>query len=246
MKKRKGLKVFVILLICLAAATAIFSGVCVVLANQDHIQDKYTLTDKNDGFLWTVLKSALTGSEFDASEAEVNTYLNKTFCTEGQLLKNVRVYFHQEKPCEIYARINYHGHDRALSAFAEISFDKEQGVAGVKIHDVKIGELPVIQLAVDNILSDFAGKHALTEYRDGILYVRTHYEYSFGDFNFQLQLEELAPEQGSIRCKTNSMSAELLKGVVAYLRSDSGQELFKKLFGETANRLKDFAVDLFF
>ncbi len=249
MAKKKGAswgKVLLIAVGSLILAGAVFVTVCIVLAQQDNIKDKYTLTQTDDTFRWSALKAALKGSAFNATETQINTYLYQTFCGEDKVLKHVRVYFHQEKSCEIYAKLHYPKGDFALSARAETTFNSTEGIVGVRFHDVKLGELPIPSFIVSAILSDFAKKYDLTTFSDEVLYVRTRYEYDFGDFAFHLRLEEFSPQEGTLLCRTNSLSRELLMALKDYLLSDSGQELFTRLFGKTTNYLKNFVLRTFF
>lgn len=239
---------WVILLAVLGVVLAIgatYVTVCTILARQDHIKDKYTLTETDDSFLWSALKASLTGAVFDATEAQINTYLYSTFCGEDKPLKNVRVYFHAQEPCEIYARIHYRNYDFALSAQAETTFDSQEGIVGVRFQHIKLGEWSVPIGRVRSILRDFADKYDLFTFEEDVLYVRTRYVYDFGDFGFQLRLEEFSPQEGYLRCRTNSLSRELLTALKDYLLSDNGQELFTRLFGKRTNALKNFVLEYF-
>ena len=139
MKKKKRIICGIIIsfaVILTAALTA--GGICLNLVHQDHIQDQYTLKERDDSFLWDALKSSLLGSVYEASEAEVNTYLNDTFCGKDKFLRNVMVYFYKDAPCEIYAKIHYRDQDYALFSMADLTFDAEEGIVGVTFHDVKL------------------------------------------------------------------------------------------------------------
>lgn len=244
--RRRWLIVLSVALGAVLLAVGIYFAVYTTLIRQDNIRDKYTLTERDDSFLWSALKASLKGDTFDATEAQINTYLDTAFCGEDKFLKNVRVYFHAQEPCEIYARIHYNGQDLALSAWADMTFDSTEGVVGIQCRQVKLGEWPVPSWRVENILRDTADKYELMTFEEGILYVRTRYEYHFGDVSFHLRLEEFSPQEGFLRCRTNSLSRELLSALKDYLLSDDGQELFTRLFGERTNRLKNFVLRYFF
>lgn len=239
MKKKKRIICGIIIsfaVILTAALTA--GGICLNLVHQDHIQDQYTLKERDDSFLWDALKSSLLGSVYEASEAEVNTYLNDTFCGKDKFLRNVMVYFYKDAPCEIYAKIHYRDQDYALFSMADLTFDAEEGIVGVTFHDVKLGELPIPQNTVRSILSSFAQSHELVEFRDGLLYVTSRYEYRIKSVSFHLYLTEFSPQNGSIRCRTNSVSREILIAVKDYLLSADGREMLKRLFGSVTDGLK--------
>ena len=226
----------------LAVGGAIYVAVCTALVRQDNIREKYTLTETDDSFLWSALKASLTGAAFDATEAQVNTYLYRTFCGADKPMENVRVYFHQQEPCEIYAKIHYHNQAYALSALVETTFDSSESVVGVSVKEVKLGEWPVPSWRVSGILQDFADHYEQMHYTDGVLFVSCRYTYDFKDFGFRLQLEEFTPQEGYLRCRTNSLSKELLNALKDYLLSDNGQDLFTRLFGERTNALKNLVL----
>ncbi len=138
--RRRWLIVLSVALGAVLLAVGIYFAVYTTLIRQDNIRDKYTLTERDDSFLWSALKASLKGDTFDATEAQINTYLDTAFCGEDKFLKNVRVYFHAQEPCEIYARIHYNGQDLALSAWADMTFDSTEGVVGIQCRQVKLGE----------------------------------------------------------------------------------------------------------
>lgn len=247
-KKKLALKITVIAVLCIIAAVTAFGGVCLHLMTQDNISDKYTLTaEERDGsFLGTLLKGAMRGSETELTEAQVNTYLNDAFCGQDRMLRNVKVYFHKDAPVGIYAKIYYLNRELAFSANAIIELEPEKGRAALRISDVKLGELKVHSPVIDSVLSSFAGSTNLAEYTDGILYIKTEYSYNGKNFNINLHLEKFEPADGTVKCKTNSLTWELIGALKDYLRSDDGQSFVRQYFGEKVNNIKNLLLDLFF
>ena len=96
MKKKNILRIALIIAAVILTASVGFAGVCAALAFTDNYKDKYTLYETDDSFLDIVLKNAITGREFILTEAQINTYLNKTVCmnTENgeRKIKNLRLY----------------------------------------------------------------------------------------------------------------------------------------------------------
>lgn len=243
MKKKKILRITLIIAAVILTASVGFAGVCAALAFTDNYKDKYTLYETDDSFLDIVLKNAITGREFILTEAQINTYLNKTVCmnTENgeRKIKNLRLYFHSESDTELYARINFMGHDCGLYSRISVILDPITGIAAVRFYDTKLGELSVPDKVRDNILSDAAEENKLMTFQDGVLYVKTMYVYEFKNFSLKLNLEKFEPTDSGVRCRTNSLTLEALKAVKDYFLSDDGQALCKKLFGYNLYDLRD-------
>ncbi|MBQ9461923.1 MAG: hypothetical protein IJU51_08450 [Clostridia bacterium] len=242
-------KVFRITLICTAVVltvVVIFGGVCLALMSQDNISTMYTMTEEDDSFLGTLLRGAMVGKEFELTETQVNTYLNKTFCAEDKPLKKIRVYFHKNEPVEIYARVFRFGAERAMYAKAQIDLLPEEGRTAVRITDVKLGELHVHSHVVDNMLRDFAKSTPLAEFENGVLYIKTEYSYEGRNFSLMLRLEKLEPADRVVLCKTNSLTSEVISAIRDYLLSDDGQDFFKHIFGDKINDIKNFILRFLF
>ena len=245
-RKKLALRITLICTAVLVSVVLIFGGVCLTLMSQDNISAMYTMTEEDDSFLGMLLKGAITGKEFDLTETQVNTYLNKTFCAEDKPMKKIRVYFHKNEPVEIYAKVYQFGADRAMYAKAELEILPEMGKTAVRISDVKLGELHVHGHVVDNMLRNFAKSTPLAEFSNGVLYIKTEYSYEGKNFSLSLRLEKLEPSDRTITCKTNSFSNEVIYAIKDYLVSDDGQEFFKSIFGEKINNIKNFILGLFF
>lgn len=252
-KKSEKKKRFLALKIIIAAVgflvllAVTFFTVCYSLAIQDNIEDKYTMTETDDSFMMTVLGNAIVGREFNVSEVELNTYINKKFCGEDQLLRKVRLYFHKDKPIEIYGRIHNWNRDFAVSACAETSLDSENGVVAVKISDAKLGELRIHDIVLHTILKDLADKNDYVTFSGDTLYVQSDYSYEFDDLKFSLKLEKFEPKDGIIRCKTNSVSQDAVKSLREYWLSGKAKgklkDLFNKIFEEFLDDIKEKASE---
>ena len=230
-KKKSAAKRIIISVIALALISVlIFISICLTLAMRDNIRDKYTLTVKDDGFLYSVLGGAVLGREFDASETEINTYINDKFCSEQKLVRNLMVYFHKDDSVQIYGRLHFLEHDLAFSADGSITFDGAGGVAVLSLSNVMLGELRLHDLVINSILSGFADKTKNVDFRDGKLYIKTSYEYQLGDYSLTLRLEQLRTDEGKAVCKTNSLTLEVLEIVRKFIFSEQGREFFKRIF----------------
>ncbi len=79
---------FILLTLCIIAA-----AVCIFLAFQNDNEDKYTSYQKDDTLLYTALKSAVFGQEFQLSEDQINTYINDQLIPQNENMKNCVVFF---------------------------------------------------------------------------------------------------------------------------------------------------------
>ncbi len=241
-KKHRIIRIILYSIIGVVAVSAVAITVCISLALQDNIGDKYTMTESDDGFLTTVLKGAFFGTETDVPELQINTYLNEKLCGDNKALKNIRVRFHKDAPCEIYARFVYKDIWFAIQAKAETKVNERDGMTSVRLSDVKLGELPIGQFVLNYVLNEVASKSDLLEYENEVLYIKSCLEYDFSSLTFTLQLEQLDPFDGGVKCRSNSMSAELFSALKKYILSDKGKELYHKIIGETAGNIADIVL----
>ena len=226
---------FVLVLLIVAAA-----AVCAALAMTDNNKDKYTLSQTDDTFLMSALRGSVWGSDFDVSETQINTYLRDTLCDEEKgVLKNIRLYFHDDEDTEIYARIHYMDHDFSAYAKAEIQLDPGSGTAAVRLYSAKLGELPVPDFILQMIIEHVAKDNKYVRYSDGLLKVKTEYFYDFDTFTITLRLEKFQPHDGQLTCRTNSLSYELVVALKDYCLSEEGQHMMKDIFGSDLNDLKE-------
>ena len=233
MKKKRSAaqKIIISVTALILISVLIFGSICITLAMRDNIRDKYTLTEKDDGFLYTVLGGAVLGRQFETSEAEINTYINDKFCGESKLLRNLMVYFRKDEPVQIYGRLHFLEHDLAFQAEGDFSLDSTEGIIVISLKNVMLGELKLHDLVINSILSGFADKTKNVDFRDGKLYLKTRYEYQLGDYSLTLRLEQLSAGDGKAICKTNSLTLEVLGIVKDFLFSEQGKEFFKRIFG---------------
>lgn len=234
-------KLILLLVLIIVILAVIFSAICVVFALQDNNRDKYTLDETDDSFLDIVLKSAVTGSEFKVTEAQINTYLDNKFCSGNEssnVLKNIRLYFHKNDDTELYARIRYKDHYFSVYAKTKIELDPKTGIAAVNIYNAKLGELPVPNFILNKVISHFSENQKYVSFDNNTLYIQTLYKYEFDTFTIALNLEKFDIEDGEVSCKTNSLTWEALKALKDYLLSDKGQEMCKRIFGYNLRDLK--------
>ena len=216
------------------------AAVCTVLAVTDNNKDKYTLSETDDTFLMSALKGAVWGEDFDVSETQINTYLNDKLCDEENgVLKNVRLYFHDDDDTEIYARIHYMNSDFSAYAKAQIQLDRNSGTAVVRLYSARLGELPIPDFVLQMVTEHIAKDNKYVRYSNGVLNVKTEYFYDFDTFTITLRLEKFQPRDGHLICKTNSLSYELVAALKDYCLSEEGQHMLKEIFGSALSDLKE-------
>ncbi len=246
-KRFLALKIIIAAVVFLVLLASTFFAVCFSMAIQDNISDKYTMTETDDSFMNVALRHAIIGTEFNVSDVQLNTYINKKFCGEDKFLRKIRVFFYKDKPIEIYGQIHNWNRDFAISARAETSLDSENGVVEVELSDVKLGELPIHDIVLHTILRDFADKNDYVTFSGGKLYVQSDYAYEFDDLKINLKLEKFEPKDGKIHCKTNSLSKEVVNTLKEYVKSGKAGEklkdMFNDLFGELVDKIKDKVKD---
>lgn len=243
-KKKKGRIIGAVLVVVLIAAVIVLCR-CLSLAFTDNIKDKYTLTEKADTFLETVLKGAVSGDDFELSEEELNSYINDKYCTpyskDRSGLDHIRFYFHDNEPSEMYAHIYTRGYRFAVHSKVTFSINSATNIVTAKLFDAYIGELNIS----DNILSYILSK--VFDDKDNIylngttIGIAAKYAYEIKSMNIELCLTGFNPEEGVIICRTNNLTGEALKAVGEYITSDEGKEALSNLY----NKVKDKVISIF-
>lgn len=234
----------IILLCFIIPLIAAITGLCIctVLAFSDNISDKYTIAQQDGSYHNTVLKGAVTGKSFDLSQTEVNTWLNKKYCVpKDDGLYNLMVYFHKDRPSEVYARVRVNGHFLALSAELTLSADGN-GTVTAGLQSARAGELPIPDPVLSRILSKVFVNNSKISTEDTRLHIDAGYTYELKHSTVSIHITELEPGEGIVHCRTNSLTAEALHALIDYLASDEGQEKIFLIY----NGIKDKLGSLFY
>ena len=124
-------KIIGIVLLLAIVGSIIFLLYCVSLAFQDNYSDKYALGERDDTLVESTFKAALFGSEFELSDAQINTAFNEAYCSEKTEnengLEKIHIYFHPNSNTEIYAKLRFSGYDFGFYSKAEIFADDKIG-----------------------------------------------------------------------------------------------------------------------
>ncbi len=240
-KKSILFKVSAVLLIIAAISASIIYAICMNLASQDNISEKYTLKEKNDGFLLNILKGAAFGKEFEVSESELNTYINEKYCTEfspkNSGIENIMLYFHKDLLSEIYSKIYYKGKEYAVRAEVAFDINSETSIVRVTFYNAYIGELKISERKLSDILSHIFEKSEIVSVDNTTLYVKAKYTYELPKISLDIYLIKFEASDGAICCRTNSLTGEALMAAGEYIMSPEGQAAVSGIYNNIKEKI---------
>lgn len=244
--KRKTGIIIITIFILILVAVIIFICRCIALAFTDNIKDKYTLNEKSENtFLKTLLVGAAFGKEFEISEAELNTYINKKYCTDydsnNSGVDHIMVYLHEGEPAEIYAHIYIKGFRFAVRSKLSFSLDTETSTLSVGLYDAYVGELGIPDKVLSYILSRLSENKEHIIVSGTTINVEAKYTYKIKDYDIDLYIRNFVPSDGKVMCRTNSLTGQALKVAGEYISSDEGKEALSSIY----NKIKDKVVSWF-
>ncbi len=245
-KKKSGpARVMLSIIALLLAAGIVCSAVIVYLATQDNIEDKYTLTQRDEGIAMEILKGGALGKEFELSQDMINTFANDKLCRNPEVsstcLEKIMVYFNEDAPVEIYAHVYYKGNPLAVRCKAIYDIDESTSEVSAKIYDAYVGELKlpdnILDLLLQKVFENNEHIHCINSAGHNISF---HAEYTFDIRNtagITVSLLSAESKDGAVVCRTNNITGEALKAAVEYITSKEGSEAVKKLFGKITDKL---------
>lgn len=246
MAKKKTIPIMLVVFVLILIAAVIFICRCISLAFTDNIRDKYITDESHDNtFLKTLLVSASFGKEFEISETQINTYVNKKYCSTPEKSNSgadhIGIYFRKNAPTEIYAHIFIGQLQFAVRSKLKFSFNSETNTLSARLFDAYVGELGI----PDNILSFLLPK--IFKNKDNLVVngttfiISAKYTYKIKDYDIDLYIREFIPDDGKVQCKTNSLTGQALKVAVEYIKSDEGKKALSGIY----NGIKDKVVSWF-
>ena len=239
----KKLRIIIGITVSLIMLLGITAAVLYSLITTDNYSEKYTLKETDDTFTETILRGAVFGDELDLTDTQVNTYINKKYCKirNNTGVKNIMVYFHKDKPTEIYARIMYNSIEMSARAEAEISIDRNTSIVSVRLKNAYLGELMLPDFLLSHLLDRIYGDSDFITVKDTTLSVTACYTFEIKNIDIHVYLKEFSPIDGAIHCRSNSLTGEALRAAAEYLISDEGRQKISDIY----NGLKDKAKSLF-
>lgn len=217
------------LILTILILSLIAAGICIFLAVQNDNEDKYTSYQKDDTLLYTALKSAVFGQEFQLSENQINTYINDLLIPQNKNMKNCVVFFN-DGIAEIYAKVTYMNNDFGLYAKADISLDTASNSFAVRLDDAKLGRLPIPDNILKTILEQNIPSDETISVKDGIIYITSSYNFNINDFILNLTFEKFDIGDHTVTCRTNSLAKNALDVLKQALMTPEGREKLKNLF----------------
>ena len=204
-------------------------GICIFLAFQDDNENKYNSYQNDDTLLYTTLKGAVLGEDFQLTENQVNTFINNYIIPQNKNIKNFRVFF-SDGTTEIYTKVTYMNNDFGLTAKADISLNTVSNLFSVRLYDAKLGRLPIHEKILKNILENNIPHDENIYVRDGIIYINSSYNFDIDDFTLNLTFEKFVVDDKVVMCRTNSLAQNALKVLAQALMTPEGREKLKNLF----------------
>ena len=241
-------KIIGIVLLLAIVGSIIFLLYCVSLAFQDNYSDKYALGEIDDTLVESTFKAALFGSEFELSDAQINTAFNEAYCSEKTEnengLEKIHIYFHPNNNTEIYAKLRFSGYDFGFYSKAEIFADDSSNFT-VILHDAKLGELSLSDGLLSWALGQIFNGNDLITAKGTSLSIKASTDFNIGDCTINLSLKKFEPQDGFVSCQTNSLTDEALRIIGEYCTSNEGRQKLKDIFGFDFDDVKKRIFDLF-
>ncbi len=228
--KKYSFLIWTLIIILILSFIAV--GICIFLAFQDDYQDKYIFDQNDTTLMYTVLKGSVSGKEFTLSENQVNTYINDEIVGQSNDIKNLRIYFNNGIT-EIYSKVSYMNHDFVLYSKADIFLDTMNNNFNIKLYDAKIGKLPINDFILKNIISANIRQTENVSVKDGIILIRSSYDFNIDSFILTLTFKEFTVGDKIINCRTNSLASDALDVLIDALQTSEGREKLKHLFKVT-------------
>lgn len=238
-KNKKILRNTLITIGVVLGVLVIATGGFVIWAiNQASVTDNLSKFDAqpNDDLIVTLCESVIFGKEKDVSNVEINSYLVKIFEDYGKkenvekIASNtklkvdaVAVYFHEDTPSEIFAKIKYGEQVLVFSAKADIALDAKRKEFSAEILETKIGNL---QLPTNFVLDVLFNDGSITTYTDKVLRedktlkIPSYIEEEFLGQTLTLEIKKFDEKEARVSILTTSASdlvGEFLTGLISGL-----------------------------
>ncbi len=222
----------------------IWACCCLSLAFTDNYSDKYTLTEADDTLTASFFKASVFGDDFNITDTQINTFINNTLCEAADesdnRIENACIYFHENEPSELYARIKLYGYEFGIYAEAELSFDSYNSATEIKLSNARLGELEIPDFVLSYALSKIIGENEYACVSGTTIRITASYEYEiYSGYNINLTLKSLEVHDEYITASTNSLSEDVLALLRKYLSTDEGYEALNEIIGDSVDSLKD-------
>ncbi len=231
----------------LLVAALILAGIAYRLATQDRIQEQYTLKNADEGITLTAVKGSFFGRNFEISEDQVNTFINKRFCNkqrgDNSGVDHVMIYFHEDQPCEVYGHAFHKGFAFAFRCKATFDVNPADYGVSVRLYDAYMGELAIpeqmLDLMLQRILEGSEHVHYSGSRSANVLFTAEYtIEIPHTD-GLTIGVKEAYSKDGALVCRTNSLTGEALRTAKEYLQSKEGWDSVTDAVDDVKDRIKD-------
>lgn len=246
-------KIILGVIVLMVITACITFGVIYSQITTDNIQDKYTLKEQDDGITLTVLKGSILGDEYEISENQLNTFIDKKLCRKSDGsnsgIDHIMIYFHEDEPAEIYAHAFHKGFEFAFRCKADFSLDSSDNTVRMKLYDAYAGEFGLSDSILNDVLRRVLKDNEKVRYineSEGNVEFTARYTIEIPNTNgINIRVEELSAADGALKCRTNNLTGEALRAGIEYVSSEEGRESISGFIDEAKNKLKEKIGGLF-
>ena len=214
-RKHTGTLTGIILLILLILST-IFLLYCTTMVFRDQYPDKYTLDKTDHTLTFDTVKAAVSGSEFQLSNEQINTFLNEKITVRSDSengIEKIRIYLHNDDNSEVYAKLRYRNYSFAF--YAQISITTAGSNMKINLSNARLGELAVPDFVVSYALGKIFENHPIIKTDDTAITLDLSIDYTISENNIiHLSLRHFESCEGYAKCRTNNLTLQALKALV--------------------------------
>lgn len=249
-KRFRALKITLIVLLVIVTLFLIFASVCVTLAFQDNYTEKYTLTDTSISvdISLEIAKAALKGESADIADRDINAYLSAALDlpkSNGENSLNHLAIHNTSDGAGIYFQITHNKYNFAVFVKTSISLNTEKQRIEAVVRDMKIGELPIPNFMIANILNSTLSQYDFLSVDGNTIFFPSVFTYE----SAELVIEEFHTNDGGVTVKTNPLEDEAwkllkdkLEGVVDNIK-DNWQDYLQNIrdkWQDTKDKWQDY------
>lgn len=199
--------ILVFLLILAAAAFTVY-----FLATQTPNSDKFT-AEPDNGIIEKLVTSAVYDENADVTSEEVNSLIawlldeNSSDNTATTVLKNAALFFHSDKPNELYAQAEIGGRLYEVSGEFSIDRDIENKEIKLNVTSAKVGSLP---LPPDLVMDYVFNKTSVAQGADFLrqdgtdIYIDSEYGVDVLGQNVSIEITDIEAQEDGLTLKTTS------------------------------------------
>lgn len=214
-----------VVLILLAAAVI----TAFVLAFQMPNSDKFNAQPSSD-LLETLVVSAVYDEDAEASNDEINSFI-AYLLDEGESsaaengeeelpIKNLALFVHKDKPCELYSQVEIGGNIFEVSGEFTVDTDIVDNEIKLTVTAAKLGSLPLPPSFILDYIFKNSNLSQDAEFlrQDGTdIYIGSEYGFNFLGQDINIGITKIQPEDNGLTVKTTSAADIILNALDSWL-----------------------------